>query len=218
MSTLKIVDCKQPKFKGLVIDKECEVPLKNGSSLIVVHNLLPPQKRDEYVEKALKVERKSGLSALNSIKPRYEVCYTMDGNPYNYSGKDHYTTKFPQHVLDIIPYFFDVLPADNQYCQISNTVDIAYDNRNERGGSIGRHRDVGMDWGVIAIYSLGQSRWLRIRDEVTGDFINVKTRDNSLIAMYGASFQTDYTHQVDKLCEDEEVHTRLSLNVRFLKG
>jgi hypothetical protein len=33
--------------------------------------------------------------------------------------------------------------------------------------------------------------------------------------MHGATFQRDFTHQVDKLRKDEPVYARLSLNLRF---
>jgi alkylated DNA repair dioxygenase AlkB len=72
------------------------------------------------------------------------------------------------------------------------------------------------DWGLVLILSFGQERWLRIRSKKTGQWYNVKAGPNTLIAMYGSTFQEAYTHQVDKLSEDEEVGVRLSLNVRFL--
>jgi hypothetical protein len=106
----------------------------------------------------------------------------------------------------------------NPYTRVSHAVDILYDASFARGGSIGRHKDDEQaDWGLVLVYTLGQSRWLRVRHERSGAWHNVEASDNSLIAMLGPRFQTDFTHQVDTLAEKEEVGARLSINVRFTK-
>lgn len=74
-------------------------------------------------------------------------------------------------------------------------------------------------WGIVIIFSLGQTRWLRIRSKKhKSQWINVEMSHNSLLVMSGESFQQRYTHQVDKLTKHDIVGNRLSLNVRFTKG
>jgi alkylated DNA repair dioxygenase AlkB len=121
-------------------------------------------------------------------------------------------------VLNIVPAILEAVESsfpDNKYKELSNGVDILYSNEFVRGGSMGAHSDDEMHWGLVVIFSLGQTRWLRVRKKSNGAFFNVEMRHNSLIAMHGCSFQQLYTHQVDKLYKEEEVQCRLSLNLRF---
>lgn len=104
-----------------------------------------------------------------------------------------------------------------EYTVPSSAVDICYDGTLERGGSIAAHKDDEEDWGMVIVFSLGQTRYLRVRNDVTKEFVNVEMRHNSLVVMYGDTFQKMYTHQVDRLSPNEPIGTRLSLNVRYLK-
>jgi len=152
-------------------------------------------------------------------KPRKEVCYTTDGLPYLYSGVAHTTTRFPAHVLDVIPRLLaavQTLVPSNLYTELCNAVDIVYDTSFDRGGSISAHSDDEGCWGLVLIFSLGQTRWLRVRGKYTKKWTNVEMLDNSLVAMHGCSFQGNYTHQVDKLPVGDVVGQRMSLNVRFM--
>lgn len=193
------------------------------SCVILLHDVLSVDERAAFQHAAMDVERRSGRSGFG-MKPRLELCYTPDGQPYKYSGKKHFTTHIPTHVSDAIPSWLSMLDKQlltvgfqNPYKQMSTAVDILYDASFAQGGSIGRHKDNEAGWGLVLIFTLGQTRWLRVRNEFTGAWHNVEARDNSLIAMLGPRFQQDYTHQVDKLAKGEEVGARLSLNVRFLK-
>ena len=107
-------------------------------------------------------------------------------------------------------------------------VDIVYDGAYTRGGSIGSHADDELGyqlrdetWGLVAILSFGQTRYLRIRPRGEGGaskpvLYNVELRDNSVVAMVGHDFQRDYTHGVDKLPKSVAVGARHSLNVRYV--
>jgi hypothetical protein len=238
MSYIPIMTSKTPKFRKDqdVVSQTGYYPLdsqnisdsvisktnvldNNGNAVVALYDFLSPNQRDEFAKNSLCVERKTGRSGFG-MKPRAEVCYTVDGSSYNYSNVNHYTTKFPQHVLELVPVFLQglqsLLPTQNPYTELSNSVDIMYSADFERGGSISPHADDELPWGLVLIYSLGQTRWLRLREAATGKFTNIELRDNSLIAMYGSSFQKLYTHQVDKLHENDTVGTRLSVNIRFL--
>lgn len=229
-SLLDATPCRRPHFstKHVTVGGTAEryISLKNDSALVVVRKVLSKEQRDAYVAEAQQVQRRSHSAGHGATTPREEVCYTPDGLPYVYSGKRHLTTKYPEHVKTILPlllaHFEAGLPAEdgeNAYRRVSSGVDILYSDKFDRGGSIGRHRDdEHPGWGLVLIYSIGQARWLRVRDANSGQFYNVEMTDNSLVAMYGERFKADHTHQVDKLHKDEEVGARNSLNIRFLLG
>lgn len=207
---------------GAIIDTEGAVVLGDGATLVIVHDVLNGDVLRDYTSATALVERRSGIAAFGHRTPRAEVAYTRDGKPYTYSGVRRYTTAFPDHVLRVLPLFMssvDRYIADNLYRRHDTAVDICYAHTQVRGGSIGRHKDdENADWGLVVVYSLGQTRWLRVRRDTDGRFYNVALRHNSLVAMHGAAFQRNYTHQVDKLHADEGVGTRFSLNVRYLVG
>lgn len=215
--------CTTPKFKmdQCVIDASGYHALRESSGAIVVaRNVLSSQDRQTYIDAAVQQIRVIGPSGF-SMKPRAEVCYTTTGEAFHYSGHRHFTTPYPPHVLAILPQLLATTEAylpkhvHNPYTVVSNAADIVYNSRFDRGGSVSAHQDNEMAWGLVIIYSLGQSRWLRIR-HTSGRFYNVKMVDNSVVAMVGRVLQQEYTHQVDKLSAKEEVGTRLSLNIRYL--
>jgi hypothetical protein len=225
LSNLQVLDSPRPKFRGTVIDQTGYFPLdSNGNTLIRLENVLNDQQQKDYLKAAALVERQSGRSGFGQ-KPRLEICYSPSGQAYTYSRIKHNTTTYPQHVTDLI----DIAHAQiNQllqntglprcpYIHYTSGVDILYDATFPRGGSISRHKDDEEDWGMVIVYSLGQTRYLRVRRDSDAAWFNVEASSNSLIAMYGDNFQRDYTHQVDKLPASAQVGARLSLNVRFLR-
>ncbi len=133
-----------------------------------------------------------------------------------------------------------VLPKGqiNPYTELSEGAMIAYTPEFARGGSVDWHRDKeNPNWGLVAILTLGQTRYLRVRkhlanppkssatknkkkgkrtaSDAEGEIVNVMLPDNSLVFMYGARFQKHWEHAVHKLPNEENVGTRLSLNFRF---
>lgn len=211
-----------PKFqRQSVISTDGMFDLGDGNKLLLVHELLPDDKLILFISAVLTVPRQTGKSAFNSMKPRRELCYTVEGKPYLYSGRKHPTTRFPSHVTDLLlPFCMEEVRRyilDNRFDKLSHGVDILYNGEFPRGGSIGAHSDNEMPWGLVLIYSLGQTRWLRLRRKSDGAWYNIEASHNSLIAMHGVTFQTLFTHQVDKLQVGESVHNRLSINVRFLE-
>jgi len=216
--------CIRPAFKGqMVVDRDGLYELSQpGCFLFASSNVLNAAERESYLQSAAVVERRMGHSGFGP-KPRAEVCYTHNGQPYKYSGKAHYTTSHPPHVeklayklLGLVSMGLERHKIPNPYTCLSNAVDIVYSDVFRRGGSISAHKDDEQKWGLVLIFSLGQTRWLRVRDDDTRAFCNVKLEDNSLVAMVGRDFQTCFTHQVDKLFPAEKVGVRLSLNIRYL--
>jgi len=200
------------------------VRLDDGpSELLIVPDILSSIDRSDYLTEALKVERQQGKTIYGHAKPRKEVFYSPSGSPYRYSGRDHPTVKYPEHVSKAI---FKIMTNLDQRLavddcidftkfKVSITGDIMYDSDIPQGGSCGAHSDDEMKWPLIIIYSAGQTRWLRFRNKQTGKYTNVEMVDNSIVIMYGDWFQEQYTHQVDRLALGEPVGTRHSLNIRF---
>lgn len=209
------------------------IKLDDENFLIVLPNVLTDVERTKYIDGASNVARKQGPGFMGHNTPRAEVCYTKNGDSYKYSGKKRYSTTYPKHVewlsKKIIEKVGDIIQkngkSENPYTCHDTSVDIIYNKQFKFGGSIGKHSDDEYDktnpdkvWGLVAIYSLGQSRYLRVADKGPNrSYKNIELKDNSVIAMYGPSFQEKYTHQVDCLKENEKVGTRLSLNIRYHK-
>ena len=222
--TIEAVDSKTPNFgKGQrIIDDVHEVTvieMEDGNRLLVFPEFLSQKELVAYCTVSVGVERKQGASGFN-LKPRFEVCYTPDGLPYRYSGKSHFTTHYPQHVLKVadrmVEKMEEAVPS-NPFSELSTAVDIRYGKELKQGGSISAHADDEMPWGAVCVLSLGQKRWLRVQSVRTREYTNVALTHNSLIVMYGRTFQQKYTHRVDKLSPKEPVFDRYSLNVRFLE-
>lgn len=213
-----------PPFRGQeVFTAKGLYKLGDGNSVLIIPEVLSKSERDTYLRQALQVKRYQGKAGFGHLKPRREVCYTPDGKPYVYSRKKHETIKYPKHVLKLLDH---LRKRANAYMikqgeepikgKLSTAVDIIYDASYERGGSIGAHSDDEEDWDSVWIYSLGQTRYLRVRRKSDKAWYNIELSSNSLVCMLGASFQELYTHQVDKLPIKDKVGTRLSLNVRYL--
>lgn len=201
--------------------------LDEDNIVIAVQNVLSDEELNRYVERANQVDRRRGPTAFGNVKPRREVCYTTTGSPFRYSRVQHHTLQYPDHVMELIPIFLDVAGAElttfldsdeelylDDY-ELSHGVDIVYSCEYPGSGSIGAHSDDELDWPLIIVYSLGQTRYFRIRDKDTGRFTNFEIPHNSVLAMYGNTFQQRYTHQIDRLKSDDEPFDRHSLNIRF---
>lgn len=206
-------------FRGqTVITEQGTVSLDEKNKIILIHDLLSPSALAAYLERAQLVPRESGRSGFG-MKPRKEVCYSPDGKPYVYSRIAHKTLPYPDHVLMTLSRAFErveeVLGHQSEYRTLSSGVDILYDASFPRGGSISAHSDDEDAWGLVLVFSLGQTRHLRVRSKATKQWFNVEMKDNSVVAMYGPTFQQEYTHQVDKLKASEPVHARFSLNARY---
>lgn len=217
-------DSTKPRFSKdqTVIEKSGYYPLDSENGLITIYDVFPKDYRDSFAEIESKVERRGGMSGYGP-KPREEVCYTISGESLEYSRQKHYTVPYPKHVKDLIPFLLDQiqrqLPVPNLYTQLSSGIDIHYSEKFPKGGSVSAHNDEsteGENWGLIIIINLGQTRWLRVRDnDKSRPYFNAQLRDNSLVCMYGPTFQDKYMHQVDKLPSSSPVSSRISLNIRF---
>lgn len=228
--------CELPKQKVIPMDsfqprngrllQEGLHKIDSENCLIVIPNILSGEMIKGYLPKALAVDRVRGKAPFGTLKPREEVCYTPDGSSYVYSRIAHSTQMYPLHVRALLPLFIEAVDdalkrkglPPNKYTELSSGVDIMYGPTLDRGGSIAAHKDDEKEWGMVVIHSLGQTRYLRVRKNFegeVGEYFNAELSHNSLVVMYGPTFQKFYTHQVDKLSPREAIGTRLSLNVRY---
>jgi hypothetical protein len=228
--------CRQPKWtpnqtilKSEPSYEQVIFPLdeSHDNFILTFNNALNRKELDVYLAEAVHVERPIGRAPYGALKPRKELCYSADGQEYIYSGIPHQTTFFPQHILPLVKKFQrqveDTLNTKiglkNIYTVPTSISDLQYDDSFPQGGSCGEHKDDEKEWGMVIIFSLGQTRWLRIRSETDSEkIINVQMVHNSLVVMYGRGFFEEgngYTHKVDKLHPDEDIRVRLSLNIRF---
>lgn len=217
------MSCRRPAWKGqAVIDDNAFIRLdKEGNVLIVINNALDRKTVAEYTKCAVAVPRTRGISVFQKPKPRYEVFYSPTGTPYRYSHVTHETTTYPHHVQTIIQQLEDVIASQGyddmpHFGELDITGDILYDASIPCGGGVGSHRDNERVWPIVIIYSLGQTRYLRVKDTHDGTMRNIAMTHNSVVVMAGPTFQQRYMHQVDKLHEEEDVGARLSLNIRYL--
>jgi alkylated DNA repair dioxygenase AlkB len=227
---IEAMESKRPKYSGTMYERTGRYALDGAddSSLLVVNDVLCAEDLAEFARSAISVVRPPGRSAFMHQKPRLELCYTTNGEPYRYSGVVHETTHYPPHVLRIVNTLLAAvrsLVPDNAYVVLSNGVDILYSERHEGGGSIGAHSDdEDPEWGLVLILTLGQTRWLRVASTAVPraaskrrEWHNVRLAHNSLVGMYGSKFQSNFTHQIDRLPAASPVGRRYSLNLRFKK-
>lgn len=224
------MDCRTPSFKAQKlengqtlaqesIDEQIILELDDENTVIVYHDVLSQEMIDEIISNEQDLKRTRTELRGHKI-PRWEICYTNDGKPFSYSRVKHDSIQYPPHVEKLSELMLDQVKTaipDNKYTVRSHGISLLYSKDIDRGGSISAHSDVvTMKWGLIGVLSLGQARWMRFRDIKTKQFINVKLRHNSFAFMHGPTFQQKYTHQIDKLNENEEVGNRLSINIRYL--
>jgi hypothetical protein len=221
LSQLAPLPCRTPAFRGqrVIVDAgRHDLDCEPGCALVLVDKALDAATLDEYLRGASQMRRVSGRAGFG-MKPRRELCYSApDEGAYKYSGTTHATVPYPMHVLrvaDVLFKQFQRLVPDNPFTRLSHGIDIIYSAEFPRGGSVAAHADNEQPWGLVLIFSLGQTRWLRVKHTISGKRINVQMRHNSLLAMSGAAFQRRFTHQVDKLARNERVGIRLSLNLRY---
>jgi alkylated DNA repair dioxygenase AlkB len=218
-------------------------PLPDGNCFFAIRNVLTPKQRTDYLMAAARMEREQGGTGP-FVTPREELAYTRNGEPYVYGRRKRKTMEYPLHVKvlsDLLLRQFSLKLASlrlrNDYQKRDTAVDIVYSSKFKRGGSIGAHADDEAEWGSIFVYSCGQTRIFTISDKIVdsevrskdGRVIRTKFKrgqklfqvpleDNSLVVMWGPTFQHKYMHEVDKLKDGKRVGMRHSLNIRYVEG
>ena len=204
------------------------IPLDDENCIIRVPNFLSPEQLHTYMDSTVAVKRVQHRAAFGRMKPRFEAHYSFHGEPY------------PPHVLAIGPRVVEMAQRHSPETTftLGDGVDTHCGAWFPQGGSIGEHADDEKDWGMVAILSMGQCRYLRIRHknvppDVTHaavlktpsygtstrrrhrDLWHIPTTHNSLVIMYGPTFQNKYTHEVPKLPMTVTPHSKWSLKLNF---
>jgi len=229
-SDIKKMGCKIPplnasKNQTLSPDTSCVVSQPDGSVICYLPNVLSPEERQKFIAANCGKQFYTGKGMFGSTKPRYEIAQS-NGGPVGYSGKNLVTESFSENTLHLSKQLLaaavsligstkDPKILEKTY-KLDDTILIVYSDDMKGGGSIGRHRDDESDWEIVIIYTVGQTRILRVRNDETGNYTNVPMADNSMTVMYGRLFQQQNTHQVDRLSEKEPIGVRLTINMRYV--
>ncbi len=220
--TIVKMSCRKPRWVTTenTITKSTTKVL-GDNALIYIKNALSDDVVRAYAKDAVAVKRVQGDAVFGHKKPRYEIFYTKSGEPYRYSKISHATTTYPKHVLDVIREIEDVVASQGEdvlpnFGELDITGDILYDGTLKCGGRVAAHSDDERAWPIVIIFSLGQTRYLRLKKIGGDEEINVEMEHNSVVVMAGDTFQATYTHRVDLLSPSESVGARLSLNIRYL--
>lgn len=219
---LREMKCKTPRsvLKQEVLQPHVMKILSPQARVLYLPNAVPEYIRDVVAIAASNTDRPRGKTIFGHAKPRDEICYTQTGDPYAYSGIKHATRVFPFHVLMLSDEIRDLVceyaPEFRNHV-LDCGVDIIYGPQHARGGSIMAHSDDEKPWDMVLIYSLGQKRWLRMRNKSNRDaWLNIPMTHNSVVAMFGKGCQDAWTHQIERLGANEEIGIRLSVNLRYL--
>ncbi len=162
-------------------------------------------------------------TSYGATMPRDQICYSpKKTGDYFYSGRKHRTEEMPYYVQCLMIAAVAKLrevpgcPIKEEELKLDLLTSLYYGPEHKNGGSIGAHKDdENSNWYAVIGCSFGQTRYLRIRSDLTKEFVSLEMSDNSIIAMIGPSFQKKYTHQIDKLKPKEQIYGRHSLNGRF---
>lgn len=201
---------------------------EKGNYLFFKSNVLTETQIANFLAKE-KTQERTQVPFMNNMTPRFEINY---GDQYNYSGVVRPGIPHPEHIHELLEILKPTINSmikeatnlDNPYTTLSNGISILYGPEAKiNGGALCMHKDneslPGFHWGLIIIYSVGQTRWLRVKRDSDNQYYNIPTVDNSLIMMFGPTFQKPspdgYTHGIAQLSPKDNVGARLSLNIRF---
>lgn len=229
--TPKWIAAKNTTIPQNISDDYIHLDNAGNNYISIQTNILTPDQKQQFLKKEAELDRYQ-VAFMGRPIPRYECIF---GDEFNYSGvKRPYLKNVPEHIQNLIDIcksvadkrILEITGQPNKFNKQSNGIDILYSKDFANGGSLGMHKDNESmkiskkdHWGCIMIYSVGQTRWLRIKRDSDGHYYNVPTIDNSLILMYGDTFQypapDGYTHGIEKLSADDVVGSRVTVNIRF---
>ena len=184
------------------------IELDSVNKIVIIKNVLSQDTLNSFKEYQKSVKRVSGKSAYGKPKPRKEVAFTF-GGAFKYSNRKHYTEKFNPTIEAMSEILALKIGPDYILDQAS---DIEYGPEFKFGGSIAKHQDNEHPWNMVLIFSMGQTRTLKINGDHS---VSVDMEDNSIVAMVGRTFQKKYWHRVDKLNSKIAPQWRNSLNIRY---
>ena len=203
-----------PLWKGQA-ETTVSKDLGNGNHLLIIHNILLPDERVSYLQRVGDIQHVD-----STIGNSMEMNFTRDGSVPSYADVNQPTQVLPSHILEVaesVSSSTSAAIAGHIYTVLDTCAEIKLGKTMVRGGNICQQSDNLSQWGCISILSFGQTRWMRISKVGAQGTINVSMPDNSLLVMYGLSFQQQYQYQVDELPDGHSIGVNLLLKMRFRK-
>jgi len=210
--------CRIPNFKRdkqEVLTTATMKPLQYGCQIGVMFNVLSQEQRAAYVSGALRNKNRIQLvSSFGHLTPRRSINY---GSLTDSFGRNNRMIPYPPYVLEVEKILCSVNRGLSFLTRLT-AVDTCYDSSFERGGSSSAQSETTHPLITdLVIYSVGQTRILRVRDiESPENWFNIPLVDNSMVTLVGYNFQRKYTHQIDKLAVGEPVGTHISLKIFYV--
>lgn len=206
---------KPQKYEQRLVDGPTLGGLDQFTILEVVYDILSQKDCNDYIRESLAHEsRKQDGFGLRML-PHYDIFFGE--SRFKIFG-DHKDTKpFPPYFAELETKFKEK-SQKLKLLRCVHAIDSVYDASLERGGKFcASAKEHFPDLMAIAIFSVGQTRILRIRRRSDKThWVNVVMPHNSLVVMHGARFHDNYSFQMDTLSKYEPIGTHLSLKMRFV--
>ena len=191
--------------------------LGGGNHIYIIHNAVSESERISYLQRAADTSRTNTPSGIT------QMYFTRDGSVPVYADVNQPTQTLPSHVLtmcSIVSESVSSAVAENPYTVLDNCAEYEFASTAHRGAGLAPHSDACSEsskWGCIAMLSFGQTRWIRFSKNNAQGTINIAMPDNSIIVMYGTTFQDQYQYHVNELPANHPIGTHLILKMRFRK-
>ena len=191
--------------------------LGGGNHIYIIHDAVSESERISYLQQAADTTRMTTPSGIS------QMYFTRDGSVPSYADVNQPTETLPSHMLTICSTVSDSVSsavADNPYTVLDNCAEYEFASTAYKGGGISTQSDACAEsskWGCTAMLSFGQTRWIRFSKNNAQGTINIAMPDNSIIVMYGTTFQDKYQYCVNELPDNHPIGTHLLLKMRFRK-
>ena len=198
-------------WRGQCVSNESK-RLDIGNKIIIHENFLEPQERISFIQESFRgTVEKCPSNGHNAID------YTINGKPYSFSPTPKKTAHFKDHILNISKKILEK-QENEEHTLMDSATEYEYGVEMVCGGKIEKTNDVAAEWGMVALYALGQTRMLRVTKNGARGYINIPLKDNSLVLLSGDNFQKNYYHQIDELPENHPSGACSLLKIRYRKS
>lgn len=210
----------------------CKFQGGNLPPLVCVYtSVLTPSECDDYIAKAVTVERLRTRGIFDAEIPRREVSYMVDIEHKRgvciFKQSKHTTSPIvaPSHVARAICGMTigiaQVLTGErnNVDCDAYAATDILLSNEHKRGGKCGaRSEDEDSAWTRLLVLGLGQTRQMRVCSKTTGKYLDIVLCHNTVVEFNDREGDRPFTFQIDPLPEKQDaatIYPHYSLQVRL---
>lgn len=187
--------------------------LGDGNHLFIVRNVLTQEQRVSYLQCSADTQR-----VPSTIGNAMEMNFTRDGTVPAYANVNQPTDTLPTHILDVSESVSSSISSampGNIYTVLDTCAEIQLSKSMPNGGCLRQQSEYASHWGCVSMLSFGQTRWMRVSKNDAQGTINVSMPDNTLLVMYGPTFQEHYKHQIDELPKAHPMGTHHLLKMRF---